>query len=133
MIDENQTTFYTDSDLDGYGDLGSPILACNTSSGIVDNSLDCDDTNSNVYPNASGSMEGLDNDCDGDIEGDELAPAFCPGDFDGDNIVNITDLLVMLELYGCDTGVCQADMNGDGNTNVEDIGIFLSYFGVSCN
>lgn len=133
LIDENQTTYYTDSDSDGFGDLASPILACNTSSGIVDNSGDCDDTNSSVYPNASGTMEGLDNDCDGDVEGDELPPASCPGDFDGNNMVNITDLLVMLELYGCDTGVCQADMNGDGNTNVEDIGIFLSYFGVSCN
>ena len=133
LIDENQNTYYADSDLDGFGDLGSPILACDTSSGIVNNSLDCDDTNSNIYPNAPGSMEGLDNDCNGTIEGDELTPASCPGDFDGNNMVNITDLLVMLEVYGCNTGDCFVDMNGDGNTTIEDIGLFLSFFGSTCN
>jgi PKD repeat protein len=133
LIDENQNTYYADSDLDGFGDLGSPILACNTSSGIVNNSIDCEDTNSNIYPNAPGSMEGLDNDCNGTIEGDELAPASCPGDFDGNNMVNITDLLVMLEVYGCNTGDCPVDMNGDGLTTIEDIGLFLSFFGSTCN
>ena len=78
-------------------------------------------------------MEGLDNDCNGTIEGDELAPASCPGDFDGNNMVNITDLLVMLEVYGCNTGDCFVDMNGDGNTTIEDIGLFLSFFGSTCN
>ncbi len=133
QIDENQTTHYTDNDLDGFGDINFPILACTVSVGIVNNNLDCDDSNSNVYPNASGTMEGIDNDCDGDIEGDELAAIPCPGDFNNDDSVTIDDLLLLLEQYGCNTGNCPVDMNEDGNTNVDDIGMFLSFFGTSCN
>ncbi len=133
LIDENQITYYTDSDSDGYGDIGNPILACSTFSGIVDNSLDCDDTDSSVYPFAPGSAEGLDNDCNGNVEGDELAPASCPGDFDNDNLVTINDLLIILGVFGCNTGDCLIDMNSDGITTVADIGIFLSVFGISCN
>ena len=133
QIDENLITFYTDSDLDGFGDLASPILSCSAASGIVSNSLDCDDTNENRYPNAPGTMEGLDNDCDGDIEGDELLPPLCPGDFDNNNMVNINDLLMVLELFGCDTGDCIIDMNDDGDTTIVDLGLFLSFFGSTCN
>ena len=42
--------------------------------GISLNNSDCDDTLDTVYPGASGTGEGIDNNCDNVIDGDELVP-----------------------------------------------------------
>lgn len=131
--DENATTYYVDSDLDGFGDNSNPILACGTSPGVVSDNTDCDDSRNDVYPGAPGTMEDIDNNCDGSINGNEVALTPCPADFNGDNMVTIDDLVYMLSEYGCSTGSCVVDLDGDGNTNVSDITLFLSYFGQICN
>jgi len=56
----------------------------------------------------------------------------CPGDFNGDNQVNTSDLLLFLGEFGCDTA-CTADLNGDGLVNTADLLSLLSLFGTSCN
>jgi len=38
--------WYTDADTDSWGDPSAPVLACTQPSGTVDNTLDCDDTDS---------------------------------------------------------------------------------------
>jgi hypothetical protein len=46
-VDDNPTdgeTWYTDSDLDSFGDPAAPVLACQQPSGTVSNTLDCDDS-----------------------------------------------------------------------------------------
>ncbi|MCC7570003.1 hypothetical protein KO465_01500, partial [Candidatus Micrarchaeota archaeon] len=46
-------TFYRDADEDGYGDPDNFIESCSESmipEGYVDNNLDCDDTNPDIYP-----------------------------------------------------------------------------------
>ena len=130
QTDENQTTFYVDADLDGYGDLDNPILACNTSAGISDNSLDCDDTRNDVYPGAAGTAEDVDNNCDGQITGNEIAP--CLADFDFDGNITIPDLLYILEDFGC-TSNCSSDITNDDAVNTDDLGLFLGLFGSTCN
>lgn len=57
----------SDDDGDGFGNEGDFI--------------DCDDSNAQVYPNAAEIVDGLDNDCDNQI--DERTPA---GDDDGDSV-----------------------------------------------
>ena len=129
QIDENQTIFYTDSDLDGFGDLNAPVLACTPSAGIVTNSSDCDDTRSDIYPSAPSTNEGVDNDCNGQIDSYEALE--CLGDFNSDGLISIDDILILLSDFGC-SGVCETDLNSDNFVNTADIGIFLGLFGTYC-
>jgi len=52
-----------------------------------------------------------------------------PGDLNGDNTVNISDLSIMLSDFG--TSNAAADINGDGTINVLDLSILLSHYGES--
>lgn len=90
---------------------------------------DCDDTNPLVYPDAPGTGEGIDNNCDGLISGDELSG--CLGDFNQNGLIDTGDLLILLADFGCLQN-CQADLNGSGNVGSEDLLIFLPIFGTIC-
>jgi hypothetical protein len=62
-----RTTYYHDGDDDGYG-TSSSISACGPSGDYTaTQSGDCDDSNSNIHPNATQFCSGsVDHDCDGD-------------------------------------------------------------------
>jgi hypothetical protein len=64
----------------------------------------------------------------------DFAVPACPGDVDGDNLVNITDLGILLSNFGLLAGAKleQGDLSGDGAVNITDLGILLSHFGESC-
>jgi hypothetical protein len=61
------TTFYADSDSDGYGDSGSTTVACSVPTGFVADDTDCDDSDSAVNPGATEVCDSAatDEDCDG--------------------------------------------------------------------
>ncbi len=48
-------------------------------------------------------------------------------DINGDGVVNVSDLLILLSLWG--TSDCRADFNGDGDVNVSDLLILLAAWG----
>ena len=62
--------FYWDGDKDGYGNAPEWIDrdVCVTPTGFVENALDCDDTNPAVHPGAAETCNGIDDDCDGQID-----------------------------------------------------------------
>jgi hypothetical protein len=64
------TTFYADSDGDGFGDESRTRTACEPPAGYVSNANDCDDDEASVYPGGDDVCDGLDNDCDGDSDPD---------------------------------------------------------------
>ena len=126
------TVWYVDADEDGFGDPLFPISFCdNAPAGAVNNSLDCDDTNPDMYFGAPGTFEGIDNDCNGTIEGNELLPSTCLGDIDDNGIINTGDLLMLLADYGCLEN-CSADLNDDSIVNTADLLILLGVYGEVC-
>jgi len=58
------TTWYTDTDGDGYGEPSSSQEACLQPAGTSVNGNDCDDTQAAVSPSAAELCDGIDNDCD---------------------------------------------------------------------
>lgn len=60
--------YYTDDDGDGYGSAADPLRSCDPISGAVDNGADCDDTDSSVYPGATETGNGVDDDCDDEVD-----------------------------------------------------------------
>lgn len=131
VIDEGLllTTFFADADEDGFGSSNSIVQACLAPPGFVPNNLDCNDASEDVFPGAQGTGEGLDNDCNGIVEGEELAT--CPGDFNLDGSITVADLLTFLGDFGC-TNNCLSDFNYDGIVSVGDLLGFLSVFGDEC-
>ena len=60
-------TYYTDADGDGYGNLASPVVG--QPAGSVLDATDCDDTRASVRPGAVDvCYDGLDNDCNGNVD-----------------------------------------------------------------
>lgn len=77
-------SWYGDSDADGYGDLATEIFTCAQPAGFVDNSNDCDDANASINPGAAEICDGLDNDCDGQIDTSVPGGQVWWADMDGD-------------------------------------------------
>jgi hypothetical protein len=65
------STFYSDTDGDGYGDPSAPVLACTQPSHTVTDSSDCDDGAADVHPGATEICNGIDDDCDTQIDDDD--------------------------------------------------------------
>jgi hypothetical protein len=87
-IDEDEavdvSTWYEDADGDGYGDVDSATTACAAPSDHVADSSDCNDTSGVSYPGADELCDGLDNDCDGEVDEDVVDGATWYLDADGD-------------------------------------------------
>ncbi len=64
----NTSTWYADTDGDGYGDSGSTSDACSAPSGFVADGTDCDDNSAARHPAADEVCDGADNDCDGSTD-----------------------------------------------------------------
>jgi serralysin len=55
--------------------------------------------------------------------------ADCPGDLNGDKVVDLSDLAILLAAFGIsDAG----DIDGDGDTDLADLAILLSHWGATC-
>ena len=72
-----ETLWYRDADADGYGNPEMSVSNCDQPTGYIADNTDCDDTNSSVYPGAPELCDGLDNNCDGEIDND---PTNCDAD-----------------------------------------------------
>jgi len=112
-IDEGvQTTFYADADGDGFGDVASTTLACEVPTGYVTDATDCNDANALVYPGATEVCNGVDDNCDGNI--DEGVQTTFYADADGDGFGDAASTTLACEVpagYVTDATDCN-DANG---------------------
>ncbi|MEZ4239738.1 MAG: hypothetical protein R3F59_26995 [Myxococcota bacterium] len=126
-------TWYRDADGDHLGDPTQPLSSCAPPGpGWVDQAGDCDDADPRVPDDVDLCDDGVDNDCDGTVDGPD-----CWRDTDGDGIPDDEDLCPELADQGTadrdDDGVgdrcdnCdhdynpdQADADGDGRGDVCD-------------
>ena len=56
----------------------------------------------------------------------------CPGDLNGDGMVDLTDLAILLSDFDC-SGGCVGDVDGDLDTDLTDLAILLANFDLTCN
>ena len=121
---------FIDEDGDGIGGSMAVADACDP---LPENWVlvtgDCNDDNATVYPGAPGTGQGVDNNCDGQVTGDETNA--CPQDLNSDGSVTVADVLLILGEFGCESN-CGADVDGDGAVSVSDVLNVLSVFGQPC-
>ena len=86
--DLNGSTWYTDADVDGYGDAtetGFDDCDDRSADGYVTDNTDCDDADADTNPGADEYCDGHDDDCDGDVdESDAVDVSVFYRDFDSD-------------------------------------------------
>ena len=91
----------------------------------------CDDANAAVHPDAPGTGEGIDNNCDGILSTDEEDPSSCPEDLNQDGSITVADVLAVLAEFGCTTD-CSVDVDDNGTVNVSDVLALLAAFDTDC-
>ena len=132
-IDEDGISLPFYLDVDGDGLAGSTVYSSCTPrpSAFSEPGLDCNDLDATMYPGAPPTLMGVDNDCNGYILGLEQLDGGCAGDFNGDNYVNIQDLLSFLNDFGS-TGFLQTDLNFDQHVGSSDLLLMLGLLGNDC-
>ncbi len=99
QVDEDgaaSTPWFTDGDGDGFGDPASEVNSCSQPAGTVALGSDCDDTDAATFPGASEICDNADNNCDGQLSGNEVdddsdGTTECDGDCDdGDAAISPT-------------------------------------------
>ena len=122
---------YVDGDGDGFGDDAIADWCPPLEAGITLQGGDCDDANAAVHPDAPGTGEGIDNNCDGILSTDEEGPSSCPEDLNQDGSITVADVLAVLAEFGCTTD-CSVDVDDNGSVNVSDVLALLAAFGTDC-
>ena len=102
------TSSWADRDGDGFGDRDAPTSACTVPSGSVGNHRDCDDATATVSPAAQEVCNGIDDDCDGDVD---PPPTSWFRDADGDGYGSSGD-----EVEACE----QPDGYADDDSDCDD-------------
>jgi hypothetical protein len=90
IIEGAGITYYEDSDNDGYGNPLVTTNACSPPSGFVADNTDCDDSNPAINPGAAEVCDGIDNNCDGNIDEGVTNTYYADADNDGFGDPNVT-------------------------------------------
>ena len=86
-------TWYADLDRDDFGDSSSVLVQCDQPFDYILTSGDCDDARDEAYPNAPELCNGLDEDCDGQVDENTIDSFTYHADTDGDGFGDPTAIL----------------------------------------
>jgi len=119
------TTWYADTDSDGYGNAAVSADACTAPTGYVSVSGDCDDSDGSVGPGSAETCNGVDDDCDGYVDNDATDADTWYADLDGDGFGDPSDSLLDCDEptgYVADNTDCNdddGDVNPDGPAELD--------------
>jgi hypothetical protein len=126
-IDEEIPTLYLDNDDDGFGDPdGDTTTACEAD-GYSPYASDCDDSDDSIYPGAEELCDGLDNDCDDEIdEGEDENIQYIDSDGDGygdpdGETIESCETVAGYSAYGTDCDDSDVDINPDAYDSCDGI------------
>ncbi len=102
---------------------GQPDL-CDIADGT---SQDC---NGNGVPDECDIANGTSQDNNNNGIPDECEP--CPGDLNGDGVVDLVDMSILLNNFGNTGPNLPGDIDGDGDVDLVDLSLLLSNFGTNC-
>ena len=111
-VDEDavgRITWYEDGDLDGYGDAATASLACEAPDGWLTDGSDCDDADPARHPGAVELCNGVDDDCDAEVDEDasDAVTWYIDADLDGHGAADATTAACDLpEGYAPDADDC---------------------------
>ena len=84
LVDEELVSqWFLDQDGDGFGNATELVNTCSPPENYVDNDGDCDDTDPEIAPNIEEICDGIDNNCDDEVDEDLLLLFFWDADEDG--------------------------------------------------
>lgn len=110
--------FYLDADKDGYGDELTKILSCNNPNPqrYVLRGGDCDDLHPDIHPGVSDTCDGVDQNCDGNV--DEGSPKeYFFRDYDGDGHGTPNESIILcVNLHPSGYSLQAEDCNDTDNT-----------------
>lgn len=120
------TLRFRDADGDGYGQ-GLPEWQCTDTSGWATVGGDCDDLRASVHPQAEERCNTIDDNCDGDVDGeDAVDPVFWYADLDDDGFGQPSDEPLAV---ACDApGPLTADNSVDCDDDNSSIGDRRAFF-----
>ncbi len=88
VLDPESSTWFADTDGDGFGDERTTTDACAAPAGYLADAGDCDDGDGAVHPDATEVCDGVDNNCDTGIDNAATDAALWYGDADADGYGN---------------------------------------------
>ena len=113
---------FRDADGDGFGDPNNMVQSptCPSGNGFVSNSRDCNDANAAINPNAIEICNGIDDNCNGNIDEGFTCPDIFITTWKTDNPGTSTSLSIRIPTTG---GGYNYDVDWDNNGTFEETGI----------
>ena len=110
------TIYWNDGDGDGYG-AGAPFADCSSSSGWVTNGGDCDDIDAATNPSAIEIPDGVDNNCNGQVDESAGALSFAT------HLDPFFDSTCAVTCHGAAPGPASGGLDMTNNAYLELVGV----------
>ncbi len=111
-------SFFPDTDGDNFGDASAmPVQACGAAAMFAENSLDCDDTMSEISPTGTELCDGIDNNCNGTVDDVAATRLACTSQFGSPPNTFFDCIAGGCVVRGCSDGY--ADCNGEPSDGCE--------------